>query len=61
MNRIREIRAQRDMTLKELSDLTNIHLVNISRYERGERGLELETAAIIAAALNCTVDDLIAK
>lgn len=61
MNRIREIRTERNMTLKELSELTDIHWVNLSRYERGERGVEIETAAIIAAALNCTVDDLIEK
>lgn len=61
MNRIREIRTGKNMTLKDLSHLTAIHWVNLSRYERGERGVDIETAAKIAAALNCTVDDLIEK
>ncbi len=61
MNRIREIRTSQNMTLKKLSELTDIHWVNLSRYERGERGVDIETAAKIAAALSCTVDDLIEK
>lgn len=61
MNRIREIRTGKNMTLKDLADLTAIHWVNLSRYERGERGVDIEVAAKIAAALNCTVDDLIEK
>lgn len=61
MNRIREIRTAQNMTLKDLSELTKIHWVNLSRYETGQRGIDLETAAVIAAALGCTVDELIDK
>ena len=61
MNRIREIRTAQNLSQKQLSELTKIPQVNLSRYERGDRGLEIENAAKIAAALNCTVDDLIEK
>lgn len=61
MNRIRQKRIEQGLTLKKLSELTNIHYVNLGRYEKGQRGLEIEKAAVIAAALNCTVDDLIEK
>lgn len=61
MNRIRVIRMAQNMSQKELADLTGLSQVNISRYETGQRGIEIENAAIIAAALNCTVDDLIDK
>lgn len=61
MVRIREIRESQALSQKDLADMTGIHRVCISRYETGQRGLDLETAAIIAAALNCTVDDLIEK
>lgn len=61
MNRIRELRKAQKLSQKDLSELTGIPQVNLSRYETGQRGLEIENAAIIAAALNCTVDDLIEK
>ena len=61
MNRIRQIRLERNLSQKKLSEMTGIHPMNIGRYERGQRGLEIETAARIAAALGCTVDDLIDK
>lgn len=61
VNRIKAIRTAQQMSQKRLSELTGMSQVNISRYETGQRGLEIENAAIIAAALNCTVDDLIEK
>ena len=61
MNRIRELRKARKLSQKDLSELTGFSQVNISRYESGQRSFDLETAAVIAAALRCKVDDLIRK
>lgn len=58
---IRKIRKQRGMTLKNLAEKVGVTVQCISNYEQGIRTVNLPTAAIIAAALNCTVDDLIEK
>lgn len=60
-NRIQELRKARNMTLKDLAEKIGVTAQCVSNYETGKRGLDLESAAIIAAALNCTVDDLIEK
>lgn len=60
-NRIRELRKERKITLKNLAEKLGVTAQCINNYENGQRGLELETAAKIAAALNCTVDELIEK
>ena len=61
MNRICELRKALTLRQKDLAELTGFSQVNISRYESGQRGLDLETAARIATALGCTVDDLIRR
>ena len=58
---IRELRKKRGMTLKELATKVGVTLQCISNYEQGIRGVDLETASKIAAALKCKVDDLISK
>lgn len=59
--RIREVREQKNMTQRELSNLTGISVQCISRYECEQRNIDLKTAAMLAEALGCTVDDLIDK
>ena len=61
MNRIRAIRVERNLSQKELAEKTGLSQVNVSRYEKGQRKLEIQTAARIAEALGCTVDELITK
>ena len=61
MNRIKEIRKAQKLSQKQLSDMTGLSQVCLSRSECGQRGLDLEDAYVIAAALGCSVDDLIAK
>ena len=60
-NNIRELRKKRGMTLKDLGEKVGVTLQCISNYEQGVRGVDLETASKIAAALKCKVDDLISK
>lgn len=59
MYTIREIRKRRNMTQSDLAQLVDTTQAAISRYENGENSLTLETAARIANALGCKVDDLI--
>ena len=61
MNRIRAIRVERNLSQKELAEKVGLSQVNVSRYEKGQRKLEIQTAARIAEALGCTVDELITK
>ena len=56
---IREMRKKRNMTQCDLAQLVDTTQAAISRYENGENSLTLETAARIANALGCKVDDLI--
>ena len=59
--RIKLIREACGLTQFELSERTCIHRVTIARYETGDIGISLENAAKIAAALGCTVNDLIER
>lgn len=56
---IQEIRKARNMTQADLAALLQVSPATISRYESGERIPDIKTAAKIAAALGCKVDDLI--
>lgn len=57
--RIKMLREQRNMTQGELADRVGVHQSKISHCETGARGISLELAAKIAAALGVTVDDLL--
>ena len=59
MTAIKDIRTKRNLTQEQLADKIGKTQANVSRYENGERKLDLETAAKIAKALGCTVDDLV--
>lgn len=55
---IRSLRQRTGMTQMDLAKKVGVSQAIISRYENGERSIDLETAATIARALNCTIDDL---
>ncbi len=57
--RIKELREAQHLTQFELAEKSGIHRVTIARYEIGDIGISLENAAKIAAALGCTVNDLL--
>ena len=61
MHMIRFIRKQRGITVKELATSARVSPMSIYRYEQGKRTPTVEVAARLAAALRCTVDDLIEK
>lgn len=56
---IKVMRKQKNMTQADLAELLGVTPAAISRYESGERIPDIVTAAKIANALGCKVDDLI--
>ena len=58
---IKKIRLQAGMSQEALALASGVSRISIIRYEAGERFPDLETAARIAKALGCKVDDLIDK
>lgn len=58
-NRIEIILGEEDMTRQDLSELTGIHLSELSLIIRDKKpGLQLATAKRISKALNKRVDDV---
>lgn len=58
MNRIKEIRKAKKMKLREVSAATGLTIQALSLYERGERGLSLNNAILIARALGVNLEDI---
>lgn len=61
MNDIRAIRKRFRITQTQLASHLGITQSYLSMLERGERRIDLDMAVKIAAALGCSVDDLIVK
>lgn len=59
MNKIKELRKARKMTLRELSAATGIAIQTISRYELGQQKLPLDRAIKFAAVLGVKVEELV--
>jgi putative transcriptional regulator len=60
-NRIREIRKERGITQQQLSEMSSVPRVCITRYESGKYRPTLKNAEKLAAALHCTIEELIRK
>jgi transcriptional regulator with XRE-family HTH domain len=58
-SRLRQIRAQREMTLMELSERTGISKSTLSRLENGQRRPSLELLLPLAQAYRVPLDDLV--
>jgi len=59
--RLRELRAERGLTLQQVSERAHIDVSMLSRLESGKRRLALDHVAGLAAALGVTADDLLAS
>jgi transcriptional regulator with XRE-family HTH domain len=57
--RLRELRAEQGLTLKQVSERANIDVSMLSRLESGKRRLALDHLAGLAGALGVTTDDLL--
>ena len=59
MKNIKDRREALHLSQEDLAAKANVSRVSIARYEAGERIPSVDIAARIAAALGCTVDELI--
>ena len=57
-NNLKTLREARGMTQEKLSAQSGVNRVQIARYETTDRGMTIETAAKLADALRCTIDEI---
>ena len=57
-DRLKQARNQNNLSQKELAQLIDVHVMNISRYERGENLPSTDILAKMARALKVTTDYL---
>lgn len=58
-NRLRSLRQEREMTLQELAEVTDLSPSMLSLVERGRAAPSIQSLIVIANALNVTMSDLI--
>jgi len=58
-NRLRELRKEKQLSLRELGEILNISYSNIAMIERGERNFTADTVAIFANFFNVSSDYLL--
>jgi transcriptional regulator with XRE-family HTH domain len=56
--RVREVRASKEVSQERLSELAGLHRTYVSLIERGERNVTLRTIASIAGALEVEMAEL---
>lgn len=61
MNRMRELRHDAGLTMKELGKIVGVSESTISLYERGQHEPDLVTLGRIAERLHCSVDYLLGR
>lgn len=54
-NRIAEIRKQRGLTQTELSEITGLQQVNISKIEKGKYNVSIDILNKLCTALECEI------
>jgi transcriptional regulator with XRE-family HTH domain len=57
--RLRELRAERELTLQQVAERAHIDVSTLSRLEAGKRRLALDHIPRLAAALDVTTDELL--
>lgn len=57
--RLRELRAERGLTLQQIAEQANIDVSTLSRLEAGKRRLALDHITALASALGVTADELL--
>ena len=58
VNHLRICRVQHGMTMRELAELSGVHVNTIMRYEQGLVSPSVETARKICKVLGVTMDDV---
>lgn len=59
MNRLKQLRTDRDMSLRALADKTGIDFSTLAFYERGQRNFSVRTQALLADFFHVSVDYLL--
>ena len=59
MNRIRELRIEKELTQKDLAALLSINQTAVGKYERGELEPNLQSLKKLSHIFECTVDYII--
>lgn len=59
MLRIKELRKEKGLSLRDLASVLKVSPQCISYYENGKRNLTINDAKRIADALECKIDDLV--
>ena len=59
MNRIKELREERGLTIRKLAELLNINNQNISRYENEQRDISTELLKVFASFFEVSIDYLL--
>ena len=61
MNRLRELRKERKLTLVELAEILHMNRTSISRYELGEVEMKADTIQIFSEFFRVSADYLLGK
>ena len=61
MNRIKDLRLERNMKQSDLADLLNCTAMTVSRYERGEADPDVATICKLCDIFGCTADFLLCR
>ena len=61
MNRLKQLRTARKMSLRSLSEQTGIEFSSIAYYERGERNLSVKSQQVLSDFFGVSVDYLLGK
>ena len=57
--RLKDLRRAKHMTQDELAQRAGVNRTTVARWESTNRGMSLESAIKVAAALGCSVSDLV--
>lgn len=61
LQRLRDLREDRDMTQAKLAQILHVSLHTYASYERGRRGISLEMACMLADFYSTSVDYLVGR
>lgn len=61
MNRLRDLRLEKDLLQSDIARIINKSDRAVGLYERGERDMNTETLAILSDFFECTIDYLLGK
>jgi len=61
VNRLREWREKRGLTLRRLAEISDVHYVSLARLEAGRFDPRLSTLRKLAKALNVTITQLVGE